>query len=284
MESDNFISLHKSPAAERVEPTAEGASAVHRALEEDWARGSRLLRSLRVCALDVTASDTRAVKKFFALSELFVMEYFRCSEFLLRHLEKEKRHRLREPAMVALNQFRAAREAFVEKQGPDEVAELIDAGREARRAVVAVTAVEMGGTGVLDSLPLTSIANWFSRASAGPFLILLLARGVSAVPTKALRWAKRVLFPQTPRPTRPFCMARLTLALHEHHDSYAGDFATVERRYRRVHTRLPKFSFLFGGTAGKEDATPEEGNQQLETDTFDTLASFSSPLHESADL
>lgn len=247
--------VHQTPSA-KEHVTAKGAGAVHRALEADWANGIRLLRSVHVRALDVTLRDARALHKFFSLTDRFVFEYLKCSEFFLRHVGAGECCGLRKKAIDAMNKFRAAREEFMNKQGLEQVTQVVATGYEARRAVLVATAGEMGGTGELERFSLESLANWFSRADAGPHLVLFLARGVSAVPSKALRWAKRILFPQTRRAPRPLCMMRLSRALKRDHDAYAGVFRAAEKEHRILHTAGKLTSLFVTSRVGKTQITP----------------------------
>lgn len=266
----------EAPVARRVQVVSETARAIHRALESDWARGSSLLSSVRVRALDVNSDDARSLFKFFSLTDFFTTEYFRCSDFNLPRVGVQQRRRLREPVYAAINSFREARVSFLENQGPEQVAQLVAAGEEARRAVLAVTGAEMAGAGQLYYLSLMTIANWFSQGATGPYLILLLSRGVSSVPTKALKWAKKILFPHMPRGPRPFCMIRLTSALSEDHDRYAAVFRAAEREYRLLYAPRKVPSFFSCGLCGKSPRLFERDRSrgQEATGTWETSTSI----------
>lgn len=108
-----------------------------------------------------------------------------------------------------MNNFRDVRAAFLQNQGSAETSKLVACGDAARKAVLNGTHHEIYGRGSTKCVSLEWIANWMQQYTFGPFLILLLARGVSAVPVKAWKWAKQILFPQSRRLPRPLCMIRL---------------------------------------------------------------------------
>lgn len=137
--------------------------------------------------LDVTVDDARAVNEFFALTDLFTFEYFRGTDYFLRDLGANRCLAARQEAITALENFREAREAFLETHGTIEVARLIVAGDPARKAFLTVTTNEKNGSGHMVTVSLEMLANSMQKAEAGPLLIVLLVRGVSVVPVKA--WA-----------------------------------------------------------------------------------------------
>lgn len=254
----------------------ESAGAVHRAMEADWARGTCMLRSVRIRALDMTAQDAKALNNFFALTDVFMLEYMLCTEISLRYVGFAERCGPRQKALSALIAFRTSREKFLQNQDPEQAKEVVACGEAAHRAVLAATGAEMGGIGGLKCVSLERISAWMSRADAGPYLILMLARGVCAVPPKALKWAKKVLFPEIERAPRPFCMLPLTKALRRDHEAYAGVFRAAEQEYRILNAalKLPSLVSCFYAGKGSQSANePGTLQSQQETETWDTSRS-----------
>lgn len=259
-ESDALVArITEEPAKALGEHNVRSGVAAHRALEAEWAKGQQLLKSLRVRAQDVNEEDAFAAFNFFSLTDRFTLEYFACT----RDRQAPPQRYLRHQACLAMQKFRAAREAFTRQQGVRELGELLATGDETRRTVLAATGTVFGGAGTLPRIPLEKVANSMAKASAGPLLILMLAHGVSEFPPKALKWAKRILFPQEYRLPRPLCMMRLMKALHVHHDAFAADARAAEREYRLIHSWFPKISTMFTcSRAGKDAASYDGGGEQ----------------------
>lgn len=218
---------------------APAAAAAHRALARDWSDAARLLRSVAARAVDANADDARILREYFAVTALFIEEYFHATHVLSAGAGRRvqtKRKALRDVASASMRSLITAVENMVRNHDEAHINAALQAADVARTATLAAVSAEADGRGGLNEVSVDALGERLAMAESGKFLVLFLARGVVRdCPQQKRKWASRILFPGVGK----YCLGPLVVLnasrkLWRVHTAQAILFQRAEMEYRKM--------------------------------------------------